>query len=128
MTNHSILEGFEFVPAESIPSITLDNQLRIYLNSTARKLLGVKPYDRLAIAYRPASREIAIIKAYAGEATAEYSTSNFVVDKRYYLHTRVLARLYEFKPSKAPYHFEYSRGASDGSVFVFRLIGGDEWN
>ena len=127
MTNTSILEGFEFVPAESVPSITLDNQLRIYLNATARKLLGLKPYDRIALAYRPESSEIAIVKEYAGEAEAEYQTSNFVVDKRYYLHTRVLARLYGFKPKDAPFHFEYSRGASDGSVFVFRLVG-DERN
>jgi len=120
----AILEGFEFVPADSVASLTLDNQMRIYINATARRLLDIKPYDRIAVAYRPDERELALVKSLSSagqQAMAEYHTSNFAVDKRFYLHTRVLARLYGFKQSGAPYRFEYSRGASDGSAFIFRL-------
>src|SRR5690625_2481729 len=122
---NTLLAGFEFVPADNPASLTLDNQMRIYINATARRLLDIKPYDRLAVAYRSDKHELAIVKDYAGkdsQSRAEYLTSNFAVDKRYYLHTRVLARLYGFSEKQAPYRFDYERGASDGSIFVFRLI------
>lgn len=120
---NTLLAGFEFVPADNPASLTLDNQSRIYINATARRLLDIKPYDRLAVAYKPDKQALAIVKAYAGEGRmqSEYLTSNFAVDKRYYLHVKTLARLYDFDESRAPYRFVYERGASDGSIFIFRL-------
>lgn len=119
-----MLNGFEFVSAHSIPTITLDNQFRLYLNTSTRRLLDVVTYERLAIAYKADSYELAIVKSSAGlddKGYAEFLTSNFVVDKRYYLHVKQLMRLYNFSIADAPYHFEYERGKSDGSVFIFAL-------
>lgn len=115
----AILDGFEFVPAVDAPALTLDKYYRLYINRSTRRLLGVSPYDRLAVAYRPDRSEIAIVKSNAklgGQLQAEALASVFAVDKRYYLHLRVMDRLYAIKPAK----FVYDRGASDGTIFVFR--------
>lgn len=114
------LEGFEYVASDSIPSITLDNQRRLYLNSATQRLMAVKPFDRLAIAYSPADKAIAIIRPGA-DVTGEMLTSNYTVDMRYYLSARHFADYYGYRAAGAPYKFTYERGSSDGRTIVFRL-------
>lgn len=120
-----ILEGFEIVASDAVPSITLDNQRRFYLSSSAQRLMNVKPYERLALAYNPQEKAIAIVKPQATapseRESAEYATSNYSVDKRFYMSARHFANKYGYSPAQAPYSFVYERGASDGSVFIFRL-------
>lgn len=119
----TLLDGFEVVPAVDVPSITLDKFYRLYINSSARRLIGAKPYDMLSLAYRRDTHEIALIKAndrFNERWAAELSTSVFALDKRYYMHAKVFARLYGISNKQAPYKYVYNRGASDGNVFVFR--------
>ncbi len=118
MTN-DILDGFEFVPSDGVPFITLDNQRRFYLNASARKLVGVKPYDRVSIAYKPTEQALAIVKNASDNVHAAISA--YAVDKRYYMSARKFATTYAFDADKAPYEFVYDRGSSDGNVFIFRL-------
>ena len=124
MPNDSILEGFEIVPSDSVPYITLDNQRRFYLNASARRLMDVKPYERLALAYNSIDRAIAVLRP--NENGEDYALSNYNVDKRYYMSARHFSKQYGYDSDKAPYTFVYDRGASDGSAFIFRLVGGDE--
>lgn len=119
-TATDLLDGFEFVPADGVPYITLDSQRRFYLNATARKLLGVKPYQRLAIAYNPLTQSLAVVKPSANlDIHAEISQYN--VDKRYYMSARKFAEMYSYAVEEAPYEFVYERGSSDGTTFIFRL-------
>ena len=84
--------------------------------------MGVKPYDRLAVAYNPVERALAIIKPNAlGSDISEMYTSNYNVDKRYYMSARHFAKTYGYDKVNAPYTFVYDIGSSDGSVFVFSL-------
>lgn len=115
-----ILDGFEFVPSDGVPFITLDSQRRFYLNASARKLLGVKPYDRLTIAYSSSEKALAVIKPSA-DMDEHASMSVYTVDKRYYLSARKFAGMYGYSPEQAPYEFVYDRGTGDGSAFIFRL-------
>src|SRR5699024_5404542 len=120
----SILQVFPFVESDGVPSITLDNQRRFYVNTTARRLMNVRPYDRLAIAYRAEDKSLAVVKPSAGLSaieTAEIATSNYAVDKRYYMSARHFARSQGFPVEEAPYTFVYERGACDGTLFVFQL-------
>lgn len=115
-----LLKDFDFVPADGAPFITLDNQRRFYLNSTTRKLLGVKPYDRLAIGFRVADKALAVVKpGVIDDIHAELA--QYVVDRRYYLSARNFVKRYPFPVEEAPYKFAYDRGSSDGKVFIFRL-------
>lgn len=124
-TTTSILDGFEFVPSDGVPAINLDKQRRFYVNSSAQKLLGIRPYHRLAILYDPMSRCLAIARPEAVADMSDAATSNYNVDKRYYMSARKFAKLYGYDSDKAPYSFEYDRGDSNGKVFVFRLRGAD---
>lgn len=123
----SLLSGFQFVPSDGIPSITLDNQRRFYINSSARRLLDIKPYQRLAIAYNPEKEELAIVKHVeegeieAKEASA-LATSAYNVDKRYYMSARHFSKEFDYEPEGAPYTFAYSRGKSDGTVAIFKRL------
>lgn len=119
-----LLSGFEFVPSDGAPFITLDKQRRFYLNATTRKLLDIKPYHRLSIAYNPAEKALAIVKpsAHLINADVHASTAQYVVDKRYYLSARRFAKDYAYSMESAPYEFAYDRGSSDGNVFIFRLV------
>lgn len=114
-----MLAGFEFVPSDGVPFITLDNQRRFYLNASARKLVGVKPYDRISIAYNPTEQALAIVKNAADNVHAAISV--YAVDKRYYMSARKFANAYAYNAEDAPYEFVYDRGSSDGNVFIFRL-------
>ncbi len=115
----SLLDGFEFVPSDGVPFITLDNQRRFYLNASARKLVGVKPYDRVSIAYNPTESALAVVKGHVDDVHAEMSV--YAVDKRYYMSARKFASTYAYAAEDAPFEFVYDRGDSGGSVFIFRL-------
>src|SRR5690625_3413022 len=118
----NLLYGFEILASDSILSITLDRHHRFYINTSARRLMGVKPYDRLAVAYNPVERALAIVKPNEIEYDIpEFYTSNYNVDKRYYMSARHFAKSYGYNKVNAPYTFVYERGYSEGSVFVFRL-------
>jgi len=114
-------EGFSIVPSDSVPSITLDNQRRFYVNTSARRLLGIKPYERLAIAYKPGTHELAIIRPSSDSDISALATSQYNVDKRYYMSARYFAKEYGYDSKGAPYIFAYKNGRSDGKVFVFQL-------
>ena len=125
-TTPSLLEGFEFVPSDGVPAINLDKQRRFYINSSAQKLLGIKPYQRLSVLYDPVSMSLAIARPEAVSNMSDSATSNYNVDKRYYMSARKFTEMYGYSSDNAPYSFEYDRGSSDGKVFVFRLRGADE--
>lgn len=123
-TLSGILDGFVIVESDGLPVITLDNQSRFYINATARRLMSVKPYERLAIAYNADTHSLAIIRPSASMSDVEMahvSTSNYNVDKRYYMSARHFAREYRYVSSSLPVHFVYERGTSDGNTFVFTL-------
>ena len=123
MQTANILEGFEIVPAKNAPAIRFDDQYRLYINVSAQRLLNVKPYDKLSLAYRPDTQEIALIKSgthLGGKLQTELSTSIFPVDKRYYLHVKSFAKIYGLDEKDAPITFVYDRGASDGNIFIFK--------
>lgn len=125
MDMKNLPSGFEIVASDSVPSITLDKQRRFYLNTSARRLIGVKPYERLALAYSPAARKIAIIRpgiVPSGKEHSELATSNYSIDKRFYMSARHFSRRYAFDPAEAPYSFAYEQGDPGGAVFIFRLI------
>lgn len=121
MPASEILEGFEFVPSDGIPAINLDKQRRFYVNSSAQKLLGVKPYDRLSVLYNALERSLAIVRPEAVSGMESAATSQYNVDKRYYMSARKFTDIYGYSIAKAPYRFVYDRGSSDGNVFVFIL-------
>lgn len=114
-----MLAGFEFVPSDGVPFITLDNQRRFYLNASARKLVSIRPYDRVSIAYNVEEKSLAIVKNAVDNVHAAISV--YAVDKRYYMSARKFAAMYGYSPEQAPYEFVYDRGSSDGDVFIFRL-------
>lgn len=119
-----LLDGFEFIPSDGTPFVTLDKQRRFYLNASARKLIGAKPYDRLAIMYSSAEKAIAIVKPGTSVSDVEHArTSSFNIDRRYYMSARKFSNEYAYPPEAGPYEFIYDRGASDGSAFIFRLRG-----
>ena len=118
-----LLEGFDIVPAVDMPALTLDKFYRLYINRAARRLIDVKPYDVISIAYRRNPEEIALIKTgdrFGPQLASELSASVFPLDKRHYLHVKVFARLYNVKVGNEPIKYVYDRGASDGRLFVFR--------
>ena|SRR5690625_1758216 len=123
----ALLDGFEIVASDGVPAITLDNQRRFYINTSARRLLNIKPYQRLAIAYNPEKEELAIVKhVEEGEVEAKeaaaLATSAYNVDKRYYMSARHFSKEYGYAPANAPYTFAYSRGKSDGTVAIFKRL------
>src|SRR5690625_1468619 len=113
---NAILEGFTFVESDGVPSITLDNQRRFYVNTSARRLMDLRPYERLSVAYNPIDKALAFVKGNADP------TSVYNIDKRYYMSARHFARTYAFEPAEAPFTFVYDRGSSGGSVFIFSLL------
>src|SRR5699024_7108269 len=43
------LSDFDIVASDAIPAITLDRQRRFYINVSARRLLGINPYQRMSV-------------------------------------------------------------------------------
>src|SRR5690625_356482 len=116
-----VLEWFEIVESDSIPTLPLDNQRRFYINTSARRLMDIMPYAKLSLAYRADDKSIAILKDGAGAYIADSATSVYSVDKRYYMSARRFCEQYGYYASQAPYHFAYERGSSDGQASIFRL-------
>lgn len=114
------LDGFEAVPADAMPFITLDSQKRFYLNASLRKLVGIKAYDRIALAYNPAEHTLAIL---TGESARAVNSTSYFVDKRYYMSARRFMREYRYSEEQAPYTFELDRAGTADGVYLFKLTG-----
>src|SRR5690625_3880752 len=121
MKTAPLIEGFEIVESNAIPTLTLDNQLSFYINTSARRLMDVKPHAKLSLADRADDKSIAILKEGAGAYIADSATSVYSVDKRYYMSARRFCEKYGYYATQAPYYFVYERGSSDGQAFIFRL-------
>jgi len=119
----TLLTGFEFVPSDGLPVVTLDKQKRFYLNAALRSFIGVQAYDRVAIAYNPAESTLAIVKPGAGIADAD--NAYYSVDGRHYVSARRFLQRYPISLDDAPLFFEYTQGGAQGNVFIFRLKDSD---
>lgn len=115
-----VLSGFEVVESDSVPFITLDRFKRFYINTSARRLLNAKPYKRMALAYNPTEQAIAILTD-PDALPINTTTSNYNVDKRFYMSARHFCNKYAFDAGGAPYFFDYNKSDESGSVFVFKL-------
>lgn len=113
-----LLAGFESVPADAIPFITLDTQKRFYLNASLRKLIGIKAHDRVALAYNSDSRSLAIL---SGSAAEVIPNTSYFVDNRHYMSARRFCAEYRYDVSKAPYTFEFQRAGTADGVYLFKL-------
>src|SRR5699024_4151957 len=91
------LSDFDIVASDAIPTITLDNQRRFYVNTSARRLMNLRPYERLSVAYNPMNKALALVKGNADP------TSVYNVDNRYYMSARHFSRHYAYPPEEAPY-------------------------
>src|SRR5699024_432232 len=93
------LSDFDIVASDAIPAITLDRQRRFYINVSARRLLGINPYQRMSVAYSPDKRLLAVIRPNVDATPAEraaLTTSSYNVTARYYMSARLFAREYGF--------------------------------
>lgn len=113
-----LLAGFESVPADAMPFITLDTQKRFYLNATLRKLIGIKAHDRVALAYQPETHRLAIL---TGNAASAIPNTSYFVDKRHYMSARRFVAEYRYNIDKAPYTFELQRAGTVDGVYMFKL-------
>lgn len=116
------LTSFSFVPSDGVPSLSLDKLARLYISTSASRLLDVQPYDTLIVAYHEGKDEFAIVKDASVVGDIEGAgLSVYVVDKRRYLHVRKLVNHHGIHVNQTA-KYEYNRGASDGSVAVFRRV------
>lgn len=115
----ALLTGFEFVPSDGLPVVTLDKHRRFYLNAALRSFIGVQAYDRVALAYNPVENSLAVVKP--GANIAEADNAYYSVDGRHYISARRFLQRYPISLETAPLFFEYDRGGSAGNVFIFRL-------
>ena len=113
-----LLAGFESVPSDGIPFITLDKQKRFYLNATLRKLIGIKAHDRVSLAYNPAEHTLAILM---GDAASAVAATNYFVDMRHYMSARRFCAEYRYDIDLAPFTFELQRSGTAAGVFLFKL-------
>lgn len=113
-----LLDGFESVPADAIPFITLDTQKRFYLNASLRKLIGIKAHDRVSLAYKPDVHTLAIL---TGDASDAIPNTSYFVDKRHYMSARRFCAEYRYDIGKAPYTFVFQRAGTVDGVYLFKL-------
>jgi len=113
-----LLDGFESVPADAIPFITLDTQKRFYLNASLRKLIGIKAHDRVALAYNSDTRSLAVL---SGSAAEVIPNTSYFVDNRHYMSARRFCAEYRYDVAKAPYTFVFQRAGTADGVYLFKL-------
>lgn len=121
--SNDLLSGFEFVPSYGLPVVTLDKQKRFYLNAGLRSFIGVKSYDRIAIAYNPVIDALAIVKP--GARITDADQAYYSVDGSHYVSARRFLQRYAINIDSAPMFFEYRQGSPDGQVFIFYLKSSD---
>lgn len=116
---NDFLDGFEFIEADRLPTVTLDKNGRFNPNVAARRLIGIEPNNTVAIGYNPFNYEIAIIPSKYAVNLPEARLSFYNVDQRYYMSARAFAKNYNFIGRVR--HFDYVRGMSGGEVYVFKM-------
>lgn len=115
------LEGF-IIPVEEVnvnPSITLDSFDRFYISAGAREVLKVRPMDRIAFAYNPSKKILAVVVSNLKSFTSDYISS---LDSRYYAKASYFVRYFGLKRKDAtPRYFDYVGEASVRGVYLFKL-------
>ncbi|QIG62599.1 hypothetical protein [Sporosarcina phage Lietuvens] len=112
------LAGFEVTTPDKPAFITLDVMRRFYMNTTLRKLLGISAYDRVAIAYDPENRRLAVIEFKHAD---KLEVPTYILDKRHYMSARRFCEDYKYDPENGPYTFSYDKAASAPGIYYFRL-------
>lgn len=113
-----LLAGFESVPADAQPFITLDTQKRFYLNASLRKLIGIKAHDRVSLAYNSDTRTLAVL---TGDAAQAIPNTSYFVDNRHYMSARRFCAEYRYDVAQAPYTFAFQRAGTVDGVYLFAL-------
>lgn len=113
-----LLAGFETVPSDGLPFITIDKQRRFYLNATLRKMVDIKAYDRVSLAYNPVEKTLAIL---TGDAASAIASTNYLVNGRHYMSAIRFCNDYQYDVMKAPYAFEFQRAGSVAGIYLFKL-------
>ena len=116
---NDFLDGFEFIEADRLPTVTLDKNGRFNPNVAARRLLAIEPFETVTIGYNPLTKEVAFIPYTYAQSVEGAGLSSYNVDKRYYMSARAFAKNYGYAGKTS--HFDYVRGMSNGEAFVFRL-------
>lgn len=115
---NSKLDGFVFVESDYLPFISLDKIGRFHVNKNARRLLGVKAFDKVVLAYHGGNNELAVLpESYANEVPGA-AYSRYVIDGRHYMSAKALAKEYGLLGSH--HVFYYDRSTTDGSLFIFK--------
>ena len=92
-------------PDKLQPTITIDNQRRIYISTEARKLLGLNaPGFRLIFAFDKANQRIVVAKP---EVVRAPDVMPFTFDKRNYAHAKRMVRDMGYSDAELPLKFEF---------------------
>lgn len=91
-------------PDKLQPTITIDNQRRIYISTEARKLIGLTSPFRLIVAFDKANQRVVVAKP---EIVRAPNAVPFQFDKRHYAHAKRMVRELGFTDAELPLRFEY---------------------
>ena len=112
------LEGFVFVESDYLPFISLDKLGRFHISKNARRLLEVKAFDEVVLAYHSGRHELAVMPYEAAKDLAGASFARYLIDRRYYMSAKALAK--ECGLIGEHHVFYYDRSSTDGSLFIFK--------
>lgn len=115
----AMLDGFTFVPNKGLTSIFVGKRNRLYLKGDITNTLGLKPRQRVLLAFRPADKAFAIVKPNSPAVTEEMRQAGYFVSGRKDVTAAALFR--EFNLDKYEGETFYADTASlSGNVVIFR--------
>lgn len=115
----AMLDGFTFVPNKGLTSIFVGKRNRLYLKGDITNTLGLKPRQRVLLAFRPADKAFAIVKPNSSAVTEEMRQAGYFVSGRKDVTAAALFR--EFSLDKYEGETFYADTASlSGNVVIFR--------
>lgn len=115
----AMLDGFTFVPNKGLTSIFVGKRNRLYLKGDITTTLGIKPRQRVLIAFRPADKAFAIVKPNSPAVTEQMRQAGYFVSGRKDVTAAALFR--EFDLDKYEGETFYADTASlSGNVVIFR--------
>lgn len=112
--------AFEWISNIDVPFLTIDSQRRIYLNTDARKLLELEPYDLIYIGFDSINERLVLAKP---SEINPPEVKPFPLDRRYYMNARRFVSKLGLE-RRVPLKFVYIGKSVEGypkNSYVFQL-------
>lgn len=115
----ALLDGFTFVPSKGMVTILVGTRNRLHIKGAITAQLGIKPRNRILIAFNPIEEAFAIVKPSAKGLTSEMRSASYFLSMKQDVSCSKLFKQFNLSKYEGETFYVDTKSLS-GNVVIFR--------